>query len=100
MKITCPAALVVLPPLLACGCGTICNLASNDPDFYGGFRKDVQVIQTPHTLPMSARPTGSQGRVIIAALLVADAGLSLVADTLTFPVVVFMRRGDPGEEDK
>jgi hypothetical protein len=38
--------------------------------------------------------------VFAAAIVAADAGLSLVADTLTLPVVIRMRHIDQDKEDK
>src|SRR5918911_112307 len=35
------------------GCGTILNLAGDDPDIYGGVQKDLAFTQTPRTSPLS-----------------------------------------------
>ncbi|HEY7311087.1 MAG TPA: hypothetical protein VH643_17110 [Gemmataceae bacterium] len=95
MKTVGIAALAVTAAFLLSGCGTICNLASGDPDIYGGVKKDVTFIQTPNSGGVSG-----QGGAVILLVLAAETGLSLVADTLTLPLVVRMRRTDPASEDK
>jgi uncharacterized protein YceK len=108
MKTIWFAALVVIPAFLASGCGTMCNLSSRDPDVYGGVQKDVNYIQTPRGANFVATPSSAglpnigvnKGGPFLLALVLADTGLSLVGDTLTLPVVLLMRRGDPDKESE
>jgi len=97
MKMIRIAVFAVTTAFLSSGCGTICNLKSGDPDIYGGVKKDVTYIQTP-----SSNPTGvsGQGGVIILGIIAAEMGLSLVADTLTLPLVVRMRQNEQASDDK
>ena len=84
-------ALLVLPAVfLSNGCGTIRNLRSGDPDVYGGVKKDVEFIQTP----------GSGGGPELLVIMAAETGLSLIADTLTLPLVVRMRQNEQTSDDK
>jgi uncharacterized protein YceK len=107
MKTARIAALVVIPAFLASGCGTISNLSSGDPDVYGGVQKDVNYIQTPRAANYVSSPAPglpnvavNKGGAFLLALAVADTGLSLVADSLTLPVVLYMRHSDPGKEEE
>jgi uncharacterized protein YceK len=103
------AAVVALAALCASGCGTILNLASGDPQIYGGPQADITIALTPNTAPgdppAAAWPEGSPIAEGISAcwpflLLLADVPLSLVGDTVTLPLAISMRqnkhpRADP-----
>jgi uncharacterized protein YceK len=80
------------------GCGTICNFAHGDPDIYGGVQKDVQFIQAPHTAVGGG--VSFQKGPVFAALVTADVGLSLVADTLTLPLAIYLRQNEHVSDDK
>ena len=88
------AVLGTIAAVLPAGCGTICNFAHGDPDIYGGVQKDVAFIQTPRQTGGGGASLNNQGMVFLAALVCADAGLSLIADTLTLPLAVYMRHED------
>jgi hypothetical protein len=67
--------------LLACGCGTVMNLADDYPRPYGGLRRDLQAVESADHLPSEI------GAYPIVGLWAADVCLSLVADTLTYPML-------------
>ena len=93
------AALAMIA-ILSNGCGTICNLKSGDPEVYGGIRKDVDYMMTP---PASGnnQASGSGGSAAgILVILTAEMGLSLVADTLTLPLVVRKRHKEQAGESE
>jgi uncharacterized protein YceK len=92
MKAILIAALTVIASLMTSRCGTVLNLRSGDPDVYGGVQKDWKFFMTPvNTVPCN-------GEAFFALIVAADAGLSLIADTLTLPLVIHMRHD--GQEDK
>lgn len=100
MKTIRIAAVVLLSPFFASGCGTILNLASGDPDVYGGLQKDVNYIQTPRSGGTSGVNVGGQAGMILFAAVAADTGLSLIADTLTLPLVFSMRYIEPVKKEE
>jgi uncharacterized protein YceK len=80
------------------GCGTVLNLAGDDPYIYGGVQKDLAFIQTPRTEPLSGGC--GKGGAAFVGLVLADVSLSAIADTLTLPLAVYLRqneRPEPGE---
>ncbi len=100
-----PTAIAALAALAACGCGTICNLASGDPQIYGGPQKEIAVIFTPQDAsekclfpPVTVNSGGSDspweavGACLPLALVLADLPLSVVGDTLTLPLAVYLRQ--------
>src|SRR5262249_58308295 len=84
-------AVAALAAVLASGCGTVCNLATGKPEVYGGVEKDVECLLTPTQTPVMTAQSGQGGAAILAAFLVAEGTLSLVGDTLTLPLVLYMR---------
>ena len=100
MKATQPAAIPALAAALASGCGTIVNFASGDPEIYGGPRKDIEFLQTPRSVqaapntPAGSSGSAGRGAAFVAAFVVADIPVSLVADTLTLPLAVYLRQHD------
>jgi hypothetical protein len=88
------AAAVAAVALLSGGCGTVCNLASGDPQVpFGGVQKDLETLQAPRS--GSSRLSGSgKGAVVIVLLLPAELSLSFLGDTVTLPLAVWMRRED------
>jgi uncharacterized protein YceK len=88
-------AWAALAGLLLGGCGTIRNFASGDPEIYGGASKDFEVLTAPCS--PGGKQTGEKDGA--ALLLLADFSASLVADTLTLPLAVYLRQNSsPGEE--
>jgi uncharacterized protein YceK len=79
--ITVPLAIAAL---LAGGCGTIANLKTGKPDFYGGVQKDVQFLGTPRP-----QPAGIGISNLGALVLLVDLPLSVVGDTLTMPLAIY-----------
>jgi uncharacterized protein YceK len=100
MKTIRIAVFAVTAAFLMSGCGTICNLKSGDPDIYGGVKKDVAFIQTPPSDPNSTTWGSGQAGAIFLAIIAAEMGLSLVADTLTLPLVVRMRQNEQASDNK
>ena len=93
------AALVV--PLS--GCGTVCNLASADPDNYGGVQRDLKVADDASA--NGGFLSGIQGgdarggafmAAFVLALYGADLTLSVVGDTLTLPLAAYLRNRHEG----
>lgn len=78
------AVLVGISAVLASGCGTIANLKTGEPDFYGGVQKDVQLLQTP-----PPQPSGIGIRNLGQLVLFVDLPLCFVADTLTMPIAIY-----------
>jgi uncharacterized protein YceK len=99
MKRAWIAVLCAVAAVLPTGCGTICNFAHGDPDVYGGVQKDVEFIQTPRTPGGGGVSIDNRGMAVLAALAFADTGLSLIADTLTLPLAIYMRHEDHASDD-
>jgi uncharacterized protein YceK len=100
---------VALAALCASGCGTILNLASGDPQIYGGPQADVMFALTPgnwgsETPPASSRDGNPIGEGIAGAfpflLVLADFPLSLVGDTFTLPLTIYMRQNKHPKPDR
>jgi uncharacterized protein YceK len=98
MKSVWMAVLAAIAAASLGGCGTIRNFAHGDPDIYGGVQKDVEFIQTPRTAVGGgvSYPRGP----FLAALVSADVGLSLVADTLTLPLAIYLRQNEHTSADE
>jgi uncharacterized protein YceK len=90
----------VLIPLS--GCGTAFNLASGDPDNYGGVQRDLRfasdVTANGGLWPgrdSSGAGGGGKGEAVVAlgilALYGADVGLSFIGDTVTLPLAAYLR---------
>ncbi|MBI3407122.1 MAG: YceK/YidQ family lipoprotein [Planctomycetes bacterium] len=61
------------------GCGTLVNF-KDDPKIYGGVQFDAEMVHTIKTDDKMAKS--------LAAVYAVDLPFSLVADTLTLPVVI------------
>jgi uncharacterized protein YceK len=83
MPRTLPALALAAAIALAGGCGTICNLASNDPEPYGGVANDLSVLASP----LNLCPNDGEAALWALGIWAADVGVCLVADTLTLPLV-------------
>jgi hypothetical protein len=68
------------------GCGTVCNLASNEPEIYGGVAKDVEFASIPH---FDVKEGSGGGAAVLLGLWLAEACLCGAGDTLTVPVVLY-----------
>ena len=93
-------ALVLVAPLCCCGCGTVANyVTGNPPKTYGGVAFDLDQaakLVDGETGPMNAGLGSSDsgaGAAIAAAMAVGlavwpvlDLPLSLIGDTVTYPL--------------
>ena len=82
------ALLAVGGAVLLSGCGTAFNLASEDPDNYGGVQRDLDLANRTGSLGNGGTGKEAVGRL---ALYGADVGLSFVGDTLTLPLAAYLR---------
>src|SRR5262249_16981764 len=74
---------------LASGCGTVCNLADDHPQPYGGVHRDVEFLATP-----GIAHTDGRGAAVLLGLWAADLCVCGVADTLALPMVACRERRD------
>jgi uncharacterized protein YceK len=98
MKGTLIAVFVTIAAVLLSGCGTICNLATGDPEIYGGPQKDAEFLQNLHPAEGGGAAAG-KGMAIVLLATVADVSLSVVGDTLTLPLAIYMRQHDHTDDD-
>ena len=90
--------------VLATCCGTVCNLAGgirhpeSEPRVYGGLQKDFEAISSLASGgPLLDGQQGNDGRAaaffvgLIAAVGVAEVGLTFVGDTLTLPLTACLQ---------
>ena len=89
------ALAAALAAALLSGCGTIFNFASGDPELYGGVQNDLTFIQKPK----ETGPGVGSGKAAFL-LLPVELTLSLVADTLTLPLAVYLRQRDYAVDDQ
>jgi uncharacterized protein YceK len=80
--------------LVVSGCGTIANLQTGKPDFYGGVQKDVEFLETPRP-----QPAGIGISNLGALVLFVDLPLSVVGDTLTMPLAIYEWHQDDRHSD-
>jgi uncharacterized protein YceK len=99
MKCMSIALLAIALAVLPSACGTVCNLASGNPDNYGGVQRDLQFgsdTTAKGGLLASATAAGGTGdaggRVALLALYGMDVSLSFIADTVTLPLAAYLRR--------
>lgn len=88
--------------VLLSGCGTICNFASGAiplpddpvarPAIYGGVQLDAALITG-----MRPKET-TEVTVFVGACLLVDIPLSLVGDTLTLPITLWLDKRRAGSE--
>jgi len=79
---------------MSCGCGTVCNLASGDPEVpLGGVRRDLQILDTTSSCNLSGM-NGSEAAVLFA-LIPIELTLSATGDLLTLPLAVYLRQNEP-----
>jgi uncharacterized protein YceK len=90
MTRTARTVVLAISALSLTGCGTICNLASKDPQVYGGPAKDFEVVQYFHGC----------GGIGGAVVLVSDMCISLVGDTLTLPILLYRRERLSAREEQ
>jgi uncharacterized protein YceK len=89
--------VLVLCAALGAGCGTVCNLARENPDNYGGVQRDLQFASDARDKGgVMAGTSGSTGAAYAAAAIVGlycvDLSFSFIADTMTLPLAVYLRR--------
>ncbi len=70
------------------GCGTICNLASKEPQPYGGLARDLEFANSAQ-LSAPQSPWAFVGALGICA---GEFGASGIADTVTFPFILCYER--------
>jgi hypothetical protein len=93
MKGTGAVVLVAVAAVLLGGCGTILNFAQKGgPDVYGGVQKDITFFMSPPAPEGQGSPRN--GDLGLGILVLTDAVASLTADTLTLPLVVYLRQDD------
>jgi uncharacterized protein YceK len=95
MPKTRTALFVALAVVALVGCGTVRNLATGDPEIYGGVQKDVEIFQTP-----PAKSGILINPMTLALFTPVDLCLSLVADTVTLPLAVWMRQNEHTADDR
>jgi uncharacterized protein YceK len=93
MKRTRSAAAVALAVALS-GCGTVYNLAEGEPEVYGGALKDAQLFIAPAA---REKEVAGRGAPLLPILALGDLPLSLVGDTLTLPLAVYLRQKDASD---
>jgi hypothetical protein len=87
-----------LAALLPAGCGTVCNLASSDPQVMGGLNKDLDTLKT---FSWNLQATSTNGPndysgVFFLGLTLAEVGATTVGDFLTAPLLRWLQdEGDP-----
>jgi uncharacterized protein YceK len=94
MTSTRTAVLWALASFVVSGCGTVANLQTGKPDFYGGVQHDVQLLETPRS-----QPQGIGIRNLGALVLFVDLPLSMIGDTLTLPVAIYEWHREEGHTD-
>jgi hypothetical protein len=78
------------------GCGTTCNLAGGfthpetEPRVYGGVQRDLEFVDD---MVQKGKPIGSDPKavVVLVPFALAEAILSLVGDTLTLPITIYLQ---------
>jgi uncharacterized protein YceK len=103
MKWARVALLAAAVAAAASGCGTVFNLASKDPDNYGGVQRDIQVAADASAhgglLSEGTNRSGAgsgEAALVVLALCGAELSLSFVGDTLTLPLVIYLRQRHEG----
>jgi uncharacterized protein YceK len=83
---------------LTSGCGTVCNLVSEEPQVYGGVKRDLGVAAGAGHLPASSPslgPSDGKGALVLLAFCGAELGASFVGDTLSLPWLLYQDNRDP-----
>jgi hypothetical protein len=94
------------------GCGTVRNLASDDPAVYGGVAKECESLcngwspgSSPYHMNQSGGGAQAVGMLLVVPALiigvpVADISVNFVGDTLTMPIAMYLQRKRHGNDDK
>ena len=91
MKDTLMVLVLVISSVWAGGCGTICNLISEEPKMpLGGVQADIECIMSPKKDSPGSSTSSGKGPAILLAFVCADMTLSAVGDTLTFPLALYL----------
>jgi hypothetical protein len=70
------------------GCGTCCNLASHEPEPYGGVRLDFKLLGcAANTKPDSVQSGDPIGLLVVLGIMGTELACSFAADTLTLPLI-------------
>jgi hypothetical protein len=85
MKVARYLAFVAVITSLMTGCGTVCNLASSNPQVYGGLDKDAEL-----TREIQGRAIAPPVKLAVAVFVLPDFLASLAGDTLTLPLMLYL----------
>jgi hypothetical protein len=91
MRKYCPVACFALTALCLNSCGTIANLASKDPQVFGGLQKDAELLTGVHPSPTPVVHGDGRAVLFFLALVAAEPCLTLVGDTVTLPLVLWLQ---------
>ena len=83
--------MVALWAMLASGCGTILNVSSGDLFPYGGVARDFAFIASATDSSTSSTSAGKGGAVALLILLPTEVSLSFFGDTVTLPLMLYLR---------
>ncbi len=99
-----------LTVVLASGCGSVANLASDQPKVYGGLACDPLLNASAATPGPGMNLSGLHGEgktgvfglaalvLVVPAIFVADISTNLVLDTITLPVAYYYQRKYDGSD--
>ena len=77
------ALVLAMAAAWAGGCGTICNLISEEPKMpLGGVQADIEYMMSPKKDSPGSSTSSGKGPAIFLALVCADMTLSAVGDTV------------------
>jgi uncharacterized protein YceK len=85
--------LAVICAIALSGCGTVRNLASSNPEPYGGVAKDWEFFSRPWWEKKPFSPFTMYSDLgtwtLIMSFCTVELGVTVVADTLTLPITWF-----------
>lgn len=93
-----PALVAITSLTLACGCGTVVNLASDNPTVYGGVRRDLETASTLKIPIEGKSQSDAIGAAVILGVCVGELLVTATADTLTAPYLAY-RNGKKAREE-
>jgi hypothetical protein len=95
------ALFVLLAAVMASGCGTVCNLASDDPTKFGGVDHDPLFVRERKPELEARSAQGAVGKLLLVGLIYStEFCLDLAGDTLTFPIAYLLTVADHPAESK
>jgi hypothetical protein len=89
--------IAALTAIAAAGCGTTCNLAGgfthpdSEPAIYGGVQRDLKIVDDLVGKNESEAATDPRGILIAVSLGLTEGVLTVVGDTLTLPITVYLQ---------